>query len=470
MQRRLLAVVVAAAAVLATCLGSAAPASASAYDCYGDMTGGFEMPKPSTDRLTFGIFPGGAAGQLGPVPAAAIPEDIAKRDRAIDELRGGRPFVVHLYAGYTGTTEDAGAIAQAVEVTRHFSERDLEVEWVLRYRPATAPDVAGYVRFVKDFVHTVGAFASVVAVQITNEVTLTFTPDSSDGSYSGARDALVQGVVAAKDQARADGLHDLQVGFNWFYRLDPGTEQGFWSEIGAKGGRAFADALDWVGLDAYPGTIFTPPPLPRGDAMINALSLLRECLMPVANLPDRVAIHVVENGWPTGPGRTPAEQETAVREMVGAVNSYRANFNVTDYRWFDLRDADSASPNFQQQYGLTRDDYTPKPAFAAYRDLVALFGRLPLPPEIAPVSTPRIKLTVSPRRVRAKRRVRFTFLARVGATRLAGVRITFAGRRLRTNARGRAIVRVRLRRAVRYEARATRSGYLAGRTFVSARR
>jgi hypothetical protein len=449
-------------------LAAPGAARASAYDCYGDMTGGFEAPKASSERLTFGIFPGGPAGQIGPVPATAIPENVDKRDQAIANLRQGRPFVVHLYAEYTTPAQNAAAIAEAVTVTRHFAVSDLHVEWVLRYRPDAAPDVAGYADFVKQFVHGVGAFAAVVAVQITNEVTLTFTPDSSDGAYSGARDALVQGVLAAKAQARAEGLHDLQVGFNWFYRLDPETEQGFWSEIGAKGGRAFADALDWVGLDAYPGTLFTPPGLPRGDAMINALSLLRECLMPIANLPERVAIHVVENGWPTGPGREPAEQATAVREMVGAVNSYRANYNVTDYRWFDLRDADSSSPNFQQQYGLTRDDYTPKPAFSAYQEMIATFGATPLMASAPP--TPRIALTVLPRHVRAGRRVRLTFRARAGLVPLAGVSIRFAGRRVRTDARGRAILRLRVHRPGRYRARATRQGYLAGAAYVRVRR
>ena len=80
---------------------------------------------------------------------------------------------------------------------------------------------------------------------------------------------------------------------------------------------------------------------------------------------------VVENGWPTGPGRDPTEQEAALREMVGAVNSYRANYNVTDYRWFDLRDANSSSPSFEDHYGLMTDTYTAKPAFSAYHTLVS---------------------------------------------------------------------------------------------------
>ena len=69
--------------------------------------------------------------------------------------------------------------------------------------------------------------------------------------------------------------------------------------------------------------------------------------------------------------------------MVGAANAYRANYNVSDYFWFDLRDADSSSPNFQQQYGLMHDDYTPKPAFGSFRSLVSkLSVREPPPPAV----------------------------------------------------------------------------------------
>jgi hypothetical protein len=56
--------------------------------------------------------------------------------------------------------------------------------------------------------------------------------------------------------------------------------------------------------------------------------------------------------------------------MVRAVHRFRGTYGVTDYRWFDLRDHRTSSQNFQQHYGLLRDDYTRKPAFAAYRRLV----------------------------------------------------------------------------------------------------
>jgi hypothetical protein len=42
----------------------------------------------------------------------------------------------------------------------------------------------------------------VAGLQVTNEGNITFSADSSDGGYEGAREALVQGVIAAKDEAR----------------------------------------------------------------------------------------------------------------------------------------------------------------------------------------------------------------------------------------------------------------------------
>ena len=67
-------------------------------------------------------------------------------------------------------------------------------------------------------------------------------------------------------------------------------------------------------------------------------------------------------------------QRTVMRAAIGAVAAARARYGVSDYRWFDLRDADTTDPSFESHYGLTRDDYTPKPAFSTYRRLIARHG------------------------------------------------------------------------------------------------
>jgi hypothetical protein len=213
-----------------------------------------------------------------------------------------------------------------------------------------------------------------VAIQVTNEVNLAVSPDSSDGAYEGAREALIRGVKVAKAEARARGFDQLEIGFNWAYRNSPSEEQSFWGYLRDHGGPSFVRALDWVGVDAYPGTFIPPVNSPGGerDALVNAFSSFR-CYSGGAGIPKSVPIHVEENGWPTGPGRTYDRQAQAMDTMVRAVHDFRGTFHISDYRWFNLRDSDSTSPNFQQQYGLMTDGYVPKPAFGLYRKLVARF-------------------------------------------------------------------------------------------------
>jgi sugar lactone lactonase YvrE len=86
--------------------------------------------------------------------------------------------------------------------------------------------------------------------------------------------------------------------------------------------------------------------------------------------------------------------------------------------------------------------------------------------------TPAIRLSVVPRRVRRGRFQRFHFRATVpvprGSYPVAGAVISFFGRRVRTNRFGRASVRVRLGRLVRYTVVARRPGLRLGRAFVRA--
>ena len=68
--------------------------------------------KPSRRRpapLVFGIYPGGAAGTVGPA-GRTIPEQAPLRQAALEQLRGGDwRFVLHLYDSYTQPS-DAAAV------------------------------------------------------------------------------------------------------------------------------------------------------------------------------------------------------------------------------------------------------------------------------------------------------------------------------------------------------------------------
>ena len=327
-----------------------------------------------------GINPAGRAGAIGP-PVPLVPIDYGKTLTALRRLRpAGRPFVLRLNRFFW--SDGQRGIHHFMHLTRLYTKRGYRVELQLRYhpRPGQEGHIHAWVRFVKEVVRRFGPNPRVVGLQVTNEVNFyPIAPDASDSAYKRAKAALIHGVEAAHRLARRRGFGQLEVGFNWAYRTDPSREARFWSYLRDHGGARFARSVDWVGLDAYPGTIFPPTEPPTGggyrDGMVNAMSVLRKCFMPIARLGHRVPIHVEENGWPTGAARPESEQVRAMRQMVGAVNDFRGTYNVTDYRWFDLRDHNSSGPNFQQHYGLLRDDYSPKPAFGTYRALVRRFDR-----------------------------------------------------------------------------------------------
>jgi hypothetical protein len=326
--------------------------------------------------LVFGIYPGGPIGAVGRTGRAA-PDNFSEQLAALQRLRApGRPFVLHLFASYSGPHSQSAASQIGSEVA-NYTGSGFEIELVLTYRPANgdpSEDVAGYVSFVRDTIRAFGSFPGFVGLQITNEVNIRNAPNAADGYYAGAEDALVKGVIAAKAEARRDGFDHVAVGFNWAYALDP-AEKSFWRRLGHRGGAAFRRSLDWVGLDVYPGTWgprWVGPTIAATTrkTILRSFAALRN-FMRLARLSRNVSMHVSENGFPTGPGRTQSMQAAVLRASIAAVNASRLRYLITDYRWFDLRDADSASSSFEDHYGLMDDRYTPKAAFNAYRAVIA---------------------------------------------------------------------------------------------------
>ena len=357
--------------LLALAPGAAGQSGGSGQNCFGEIEAEGVEQRPGAP-LRFGITPRVQAGQVGPNPAPAVPEDPPRTLDALRRLRPpGRPLVLRLNRFFWSEGEQG--IREFLALADRYTSRGYLVELQLRYhpRPEQEGDIEQWTRYVRDVVRRFGPNRRVVAIQVTNEVNFAFSQDSSDGAYRGARDALVQGVIAAHDEAERHGFHQLEIGFNWFYRTDPSNESSFWRHLRDRGGPRFVAAVEWVGLDAYPGTFFPPVEAPgeERDGMVNGLSTLR-CLMAVPGIPVTTPIHVEENGYPTGPGRSYERQAQALETMVRAVHDFRGTFNVSDYRWFNLRDANTSSPNFQQQYGILTDDYRDKAAFPLYARLI----------------------------------------------------------------------------------------------------
>ena len=87
-------------------------------------------------------------------------------------------------------------------------------------------------------------------------------------------------------------------------------------------------------------------------------------------------IRVTENGWPTGTNplngesRTDARQADVLAAIIDTVNATADDFHVTQYTLFGLRDADTTQSGLFHNFGILRSDYSPKPAYATFRDRV----------------------------------------------------------------------------------------------------
>lgn len=365
------ALVAAATACLAA-LAISAGASAAAPSC---LVRAAHAGGASQTPLRFGIYPGGVAGSVNP-KAPPRPENPGRRLAALRALAGSNPFVVRLYSGWTGVADVGGRLDREIA---EYAAAGFQVELVVRYKPAAADRTsapAAFADHVRTIVRRYGPDPHFVSLQVTNEANLPNAPGAADGAFAGAAQAVVKGVIAAKQQARRGGHGQLRVGFSWAYDERPQSGTQFWAGLRRLGGRRFAAAVDWVGLDTYPGTwapqILLSSLMPglAASALKESVRSLRDCYMPMARLGAATAIHVAENGFPTGPGRSEELQARTLAAMVYGADAVRSTHGVTDYRWFDLRDSASADPNIESQYGITRDDYTPKPAFAIYRYLI----------------------------------------------------------------------------------------------------
>ncbi|WP_199241676.1 hypothetical protein [Desulfosporosinus sp. Sb-LF] len=107
-----------------------------------------------------------------------------------------------------------------------------------------------------------------------------------------------------------------------------------------------------------------------------SLRNLRQKDLIKAGITASVPIRVTENGWPAG--KNPVaniersfEQQTKILEtIIRKICNLRHELNISHYELFGLRDADSSKEELFHQYGIMRDDYSPKPAYFTFRNLI----------------------------------------------------------------------------------------------------
>src|SRR3954453_11838857 len=131
-----------------------------------------DPPRAVSEPLVFGVYPGGAAGAVGPAGQTRPEVPEARRD-ALRRLRGGvRPFVLRLYESYTRRSDAAAVPPWLASLISAYSADGFRVELVLAYRPADrSGDVAGFTDFVRARVRQLAGDPGVAVLQWTNEAT-----------------------------------------------------------------------------------------------------------------------------------------------------------------------------------------------------------------------------------------------------------------------------------------------------------
>ena len=326
------------------------------------------MTRSAHGRLTFGIYPGSAIGDAG---APGPPDRPGRISQALGRLQGGpgRPFLVRAYDVYTdpGDTGHVSMPQTPAGYERYLGDgRALDL--VVQYHSRSG-DVDGYCAYIERLIGRHGGHLA--TLQVGEEANVTGNP-SLDGAYPRVTEALIAGIRAARDAARRGGHPGLKVGCNSSPLF--GASSAFFTGLTRAGGEQFIADLDYIGLDFFPD-VFRPIAPASLDGAVQALldAHRRDRLGPagLGHLP----LVITEHGWPTGPGRPASRQAEVLATVIGAVSRNAEALNIAGYIHHTLRDARSAGSGLFCQFGLMTDDYTPKPAFGVYRDLVAAHHR-----------------------------------------------------------------------------------------------
>ncbi|HBC93274.1 MAG TPA: hypothetical protein DCZ10_10370 [Pelotomaculum sp.] len=78
--------------------------------------------------------------------------------------------------------------------------------------------------------------------------------------------------------------------------------------------------------------------------------------------------------WSSDDPRRLAHTQRWIANRNGISKGSERPTNISHYVLFDLRDADSSKNDLFHQYGILRDDYIPKPAYATFKKLIQELG------------------------------------------------------------------------------------------------
>lgn len=309
--------------------------------------------------MIYGIWPGVVDADLVSLRPLACPaEDSAKTLAALRELQGGAgEFYVRAYRNFGAEAGSGSGAAATPARPELYAGEGRVIDLVASYR-SSVPDPEGFADFARQAVRDVAGWGG-GKVQVGEELNV---PAPLDGGSPGCFEAVGAGVAAALAERDRLGAAVL-VGVNSAGLADPR----FWSRLTAAIGPRNTRRLDYVGLDAFPD-VFRPIPM---ESLAGAVAFLLGRFRAVTaecGVPEDTPIHVTETGWPTDERRAEDTQAAVLAAVADAVAASDAG--VAALEWFGLRDGLSAG-SWSVRFGLLRDDYTPKPAFAAVAGVIA---------------------------------------------------------------------------------------------------
>jgi len=329
----------------------------------------------TSSGLTFGIYPLSAAGT--PFGLAVGPEDnYEKIQFALQGLRGhSKKLLPRNYLIYTKEWE----VKMLSNADRYLDAGllgDLTIgcgDWTERQEQGIELD--NWLAFIRKVIDRYGSH--ITSLQITNEPNLSFM----EGSKPYILQALVEGVIAAKKEIREKNL-PIKIGFGSVPESLVSVPH-FWENLAKAGGNEFIDSVDFVGHNFYVD-VFEDQPLDLKEiaaSVERTIRNLREKDLATAGIPVSIPIRVTENGWPTGKNpvanieRTYERQTEVIETIIRTIYNLRKELNISYYELFGLRDADSSKDDLFHQYGIMRDDYSPKPAYYTFKKLIQELGR-----------------------------------------------------------------------------------------------
>jgi len=318
--------------------------------------------------MNFGIYIGSVAGTDKDL-AVGKPDNPNAIQDALKKLeQDGHSLIIRGYIHYLGNGKTGN---EAPDNIIQYATTTRKIDLVLCYR-SPKYDQRDWTNTIRNVIQKYGDHLH--SFQIAEEPNLKDV-FSGDGSFDDIYNALRDGVLTAKKEV-GKCKNQIEVGFNAAMSFDP--KDNFWNFIGSNDCIPLRDAIDYIGLDFFPD-VFRPLPEEGFPGNLTStvkyvLHHFRNVVLNSGKIPLSVPVCITENGWSTGGSRSYERQALIIETIIRALNEVKHELNIRSYELFSLRDADSKNDDLFYQFGILKDDYTPKPAFHKFRELIQELG------------------------------------------------------------------------------------------------